>query len=171
MVMRADVLAAAIDDQDRENRRVIYLSPRGKPFDQGTAHELASDQGAVFICGRFEGVDERVLEARQVEEISLGDFVLCGGEAAAMALIEATVRLLPGVVGEAESLTAESFEDGLLEHPHYTRPRVWEGHEIPEVLLSGHHGRIEEWRRAMSETLTRQRRPDLWAGLKQKDDA
>ncbi len=168
MVLKADVMAAAIDAQDRKSRRLIYLSPRGRPFDQGAACELASGPGAIFICGRFEGVDERVLEAREVEEISLGDFVLGGGEVAAMALIEAAVRLLPGVVGEAGSLTVESFGDGLLEHPHYTRPRIWEGREIPEVLLSGHHGEIEKWRRAMSEDLTRKCRPDLWADKKNR---
>jgi len=162
MVMKPDVLADAIDAQETAGRRRIYLSPRGRRFDQPQAERLKDGPGVVLICGRFEGVDQRVIAARDIEEVSLGDFVLMGGEVAAMGLIEATVRLLDGVVGDQASLANESFADGLLEHPHFTRPRIWEGREIPEVLLSGDHKRIEDWRRAMSEDLTRKRRPDLW---------
>ena len=163
MVLRPDVAAAAIDSVALEGRPLVYLSPRGKPFDQTKAHEWAAGPGVVFFCGRFEGLDERVIEARGMEEVSLGDFVLAGGEVAAMAFIEATVRLLPGVAGNEASLTEESFEQGLLEHPHYTMPRAWEGRPTPEVLLSGDHKRIEEWRRNSAKALTKQRRPDLYA--------
>ncbi|MEH6809157.1 MAG: tRNA (guanosine(37)-N1)-methyltransferase TrmD [Hyphomonas oceanitis] len=163
MVLRPDVAAAAIDSVALEGRPLVYLSPRGKPFDQTKAHEWARGPGVVFFCGRFEGLDERVIEARGMEEVSLGDFVLAGGEVAAMAFIEATVRLLPGVAGNEASLTEESFEHGLLEHPHYTMPREWEGRPTPEVLLSGDHKRIEEWRRNSAKALTKQRRPDLYA--------
>ena len=167
MVLRADVVGRAIDFADKGHARadwpVVYLSPRGKPFDQATARRLSAARGVTLLCGRFEGVDERVLEARQVEEISLGDFVLTGGEIAAQALIDATVRLLPGVLGNAESTEEESFSSGLLEHPQYTRPAEWEGREIPEILTSGHHGNVAKWRQAQSEALTQARRPDLWA--------
>ena len=163
MVLRPDVAAAAIDSVALEGRPLVYLSPRGKPFDQTKAHEWAAGPGVVFFCGRFEGLDERVIEARGMEEVSLGDFVLAGGEVAAMAFIEATVRLLPGVAGNEASLTEESFEQGLLEHPHYTMPREWEGRPTPDVLLSGDHKRIEEWRRNSAKALTKQRRPDLYA--------
>ena len=166
MVLRADVVARAIDFADKGHDRtewpVIYLSPRGKPFDQATAQRLSGAKGITLLCGRFEGVDERVLEARQVEEISLGDFVLTGGEIAAQALIDATVRLLPGVLGNADSTQEESFSSGLLEHPQYTRPNEWEGRLIPDVLTSGHHGNVAKWRQAQSEALTKARRPDLW---------
>jgi tRNA (guanine37-N1)-methyltransferase len=166
MVLRPDIAAAALDAAEtglpRDTWPVLYLSPRGRRFDQALARRLAAGPGLTLLCGRFEGIDERVLEARQVEEVSLGDFVLTGGEIAAMALIDATVRHIPRVLGNSESLTEESFADGLLEHPQYTRPTDWEGHAIPEVLLSGHHGRIAEWRRAQAERLTRERRPDLW---------
>lgn len=166
MVLRADVTAAALDAADRGRPReswpVIYLSPRGRRFDQATARRLSACEGVTLLCGRFEGVDERVLEARAVEEISLGDFVLTGGEIAAMALIDAAVRLIPRVLGNADSTVEESFAAGLLEFPHYTRPTDWEGRAIPEILLSGHHGRIAAWRRSQSERLTRERRPDLW---------
>lgn len=163
MVMRADVVAPALDAarQSLPEAPAIYLSPRGAPFTQARARELAQGPGAILLCGRFEGLDQRVLDAREVEEISLGDFILSGGEIAAMALVDACVRLLPGVVGEAESLEWESFEQGLLEYPHYTRPREWEGREIPDVLLSGDHGRIAVWRREQAERITRVRRPDL----------
>lgn len=163
MVMRADVVAPALDAAraGRPDAPAIYLSPRGTPFTQARARELAQGPGAILLCGRFEGLDQRVLEARDIEEISLGDFVLSGGEIAAMALIDACVRLLPGVVGEAESLEWESFEQGLLEYPHYTRPREWEARAIPEILLSGDHGRIAEWRREQAERITRERRPEL----------
>ena len=161
MVMRADVVAAALD-ADLCPGPVIYLSPRGRRFDQARARELAAGPGVTLICGRFEGLDERVIEARSVEEVSLGDFVLTGGEIAAQALIDACVRLIPRVLGNPESMVEESFSSGLLEHPHYTRPTEWEGLRIPEVLLSGHHGRIAEWRRIQAERLTETRRPDLW---------
>jgi tRNA (guanine37-N1)-methyltransferase len=166
MVLRADVLAAAIDAADggvaREDWPVICLSPRGRRFDQGRARALAAGRGVTLICGRFEGIDERVFAARAVEEVSLGDFVLTGGEIAAMALIDACVRLIPRVLGNAESAEEESFSSGLLEFPQYTRPTEWEGLRIPEVLLSGHHGRIAAWRHAQAERLTKERRPDLW---------
>ncbi len=168
MVLRADVLDAALRHArtgtpvDRTLWPVIYLSPRGRPFDQATARRLAACEGVTLLCGRFEGVDQRVLDHHQIEEISLGDFVLTGGEIAAQALLDATVRLLPGVLGNAASTEDESFSDGLLEHPHYTRPAVWEDREIPAVLQSGNHAEIAKWRRAEAEALTRARRPDLW---------
>lgn len=168
MVLRADVVDAAFraaregTPTDRARWPVVYLSPRGRPFDQATARRLAACDGLTLLCGRFEGVDQRVLDHHQVEEISLGDFVLTGGEIAAQALLDATVRLLPGVLGNAASTEEESFSDGLLEHPQYTRPAVWEGQEIPAVLQSGNHAEIAKWRRAQAEELTRTRRPDLW---------
>jgi tRNA (guanine37-N1)-methyltransferase len=164
MVMRADITGAAIDAarSSLADAPLIYLSPRGAPLTQERAGALSRGPGAILLCGRFEGVDQRVLEARQVEEISIGDYVLSGGELAAMVLIDACVRLIPGVIGEQESLSEESFAQGLLEYPQYTRPRLWEGREIPEILLSGDHGRIARWRREQSEALTRARRPDLW---------
>ncbi len=156
---------------------LILLSPRGRPLDQERVRELAAGAGVRLICGRFEGVDERVLEARSVEEVSLGDFVLSGGEPAAIALIDACVRLLPGVIGHAEALAEESFAEGLLEYPHYTRPQLWQGRAVPEVLVSGDHERVRAWRRAQAERLTRERRPDLWqrylarqAGAQQKEE-
>jgi tRNA (guanine37-N1)-methyltransferase len=163
MVMRADVLAAALDAAIAADdpRPRLLMSPRGAPFTQKRARELAAGPGALIICGRFEGVDERVIEARALSEVSIGDFVLAGGEIAAMALIEACVRLLPGVMGKQASGEEESFEHGCLEYPHYTRPRQWEGRAIPDVLLSGDHARIAEWRQAEAERLTRERRPDL----------
>ena len=163
MVMRADVLAAAIDHAPAADAGLplVYLSPRGEPLTQALARELSAGPGVMAVAGRFEGVDERVIGGRAMREISIGDYVLSGGELAAMVLIDACVRLLPGVVGAAESLAHESFEAGLLEHPHYTRPRAWEGREIPEVLLSGDHKRIEAWRREEAMRLTRARRPDL----------
>jgi len=163
MVMRADVAAAAIDSVDRAGRPLIYLSPRGKPLTQERVRELAAGPGVILLCGRFEGLDERVIEGRGLEEVSLGDFVLAGGEVAAQTLLEACVRLLPGVAGNAESLSEESFEAGLLEHPHYTRPQVWEGREIPAVLTSGDHAKIRTWRRNQAEELTKARRFDLYA--------
>lgn len=161
MVLRADVAAAAIDSVARNDRPLIYLSPRGEPLTQGMAQSLAAGPGLVLFCGRFEALDERVIEARGMREIAVGDAVLAGGEAAALVLLEACVRLLPGVLGNDASIAEESFSDGLLEQPHYTRPREWEGHAIPEVLLSGDHGKIEAWRRAERERITAQRRPDL----------
>ena len=164
MVMRADVAAAAIDAaiSNAPNLARIYLSPRGAPLTQERVRTLARDEGAILFCGRFEGLDQRVIEARQLEEISIGDYVLSGGELAAMVLIDACVRLLPGVIGAEASLSEESFENNLLEYPHYTKPRLWEGREIPDVLLSGNHARIARWRREHAQALTRQRRPDLF---------
>src|SRR5690606_17227835 len=168
MVLRADILAAALDDvaPQTDPRPKIVMSPRVKPLTQARVRELAAGPGAVIVCGRFEGVDQRVIEARNLEEVSIGDYVLASGEVAAMVLLEAVVRLLPGVLGAAESHADESFENGMLEYPHYTRPQIFEGREIPEILTSGDHGRIEKWRREQSEALTRERRPDLWARLK-----
>ena len=169
MVLRADVVAAALDQAaigtppDRAAWPVVYLSPRGKPFDQAMARRWAAAEGITMLCGRFEGVDQRVLDHYAVEEVSLGDFVLTGGEIAAQAMIDATVRLLPGVLGNASSTEEESHSHGLLEHPQYTRPAIWEGREIPAVLTSGNHAAVETWRRAEAERLTRERRPDLWA--------
>jgi tRNA (guanine37-N1)-methyltransferase len=166
MVMRADIVAGAVDavrGAEEEERPFLYLSPRGKPLEQARVRELATGPGVSLLCGRFEGVDERVIKARGLEEVSLGDFILCGGEVAAMALIEATVRLLPGVLGKDTSAEDESFENHLLEYPHFTRPAVWEGHEIPAVLTSGHHGKVEAWRQAEALKITKERRPDLLA--------
>ena len=168
MVLRPDVVDAALRHAaegappDRAGWPVIYLSPRGRPFDQATARRLSSCEGITLLCGRFEGVDQRVLEEHQVEEISLGDFVLTGGEIAAQALIDATVRLIPRVLGNQASTEEESFSEGLLEFPQYTRPTDWQGRAIPEVLQSGHHAKIATWRKAMAERLTKERRPDLW---------
>lgn len=163
MVMRADVLAAAIDHarEDMPDAPLIYLSPRGKPLTQARVRELSAGSGVILLAGRFEGIDQRVIDARGLEEISIGDYVLSGGELAAMVMVDACVRLLPGVLGANASLDEESFESGLLEYPQYTRPREWEGHAIPEALLSGDHKRIAAWRRAEAERLTRERRPDL----------
>jgi len=166
MVLKPDVAAAAIDAVDasfEEKRPRIYLTPRGRPFTQARARELAAGPGVVVFCGRFEGLDERAIEARDMEEISVGDAVLAGGEAAALCLIEACVRLIPGVLGDPASTEEESFEGDLLEYPQYTRPRVWEGKEIPKILLSGDHAKIAAWRREQAEQITKARRPDLWA--------
>jgi len=167
MVLRPDVAAAAIDavqsDWQGQKRPLIYLTPRGRPLSQARVREWAAGAGIVVFCGRFEGLDQRVIESREMEEVSVGDAVLAGGEAAAQLLIEACVRLLPGVLGDPASTEDESFEGDLLEYPHYTRPRVWEDREIPEVLLSGHHGQIEAWRRQQAEEITKKRRPDLWS--------
>jgi len=163
MVMKADVLARAIDAAATDVRPRLLLSPRGVPLTQSRIEALAGGLGVVLVCGRFEGVDERVIAARGLEEVSIGDYVLSGGEIAAMALIDACVRLLPGVMGAPGSAAEESFAEGLLEYPHYTRPQVFEGRPIPEVLLSGDHAKIAAWRRAEAERLTRERRPDLWA--------
>lgn len=170
MVLRPDILAAALDDvaPKADPRPKILMSPRGTPLTQARVRALAAGPGAVIVCGRFEGVDQRVIAARDLEEISIGDYVLAGGEVAAMVLLEAVVRLLPGVLGAAESHADESFEHGLLEYPHYTRPQTFEGYEIPDVLTSGDHGRVEKWRRDEAEALTRERRPDLWARYGQK---
>jgi tRNA (guanine37-N1)-methyltransferase len=160
MVLKPDILARAIDAV-ADGRPKLLMSPRGTPLTQARVRALAAGPGAIIVCGRFEGVDQRVIEARALEEISIGDYVLAGGEVAAMVLLEAVVRLLPGVLGKAESHADESFEQGLLEYPHYTRPQLFEGREIPAVLTSGDHGKVEKWRRAESEKLTRARRPDL----------
>ena len=163
MVMRADVLAASLDGAAAPDdpRPRLVMSPRGQPFRQALAREWAAGPGLVIVCPRFEGVDERVIEARGLVEVSIGDYVLSGGEIAALAVLDACVRLIPGVMGKEASGAEESFENGLLEYPHYTRPRIWEGRAIPEVLLSGDHARIAAWRRAQAERVTRERRPDL----------
>ncbi len=181
MVMRPDVLdaalvaakiaAAKIAADPGPDAPVVYLSPRGRLLDRVLARELAQGPGATLLCGRYEGVDERVLEAHGVAEVSIGDYVLSGGEPAALVLMDAVVRLLPGVMGNQESPAEESFERGLLEYPHYTRPAEWQGRQVPEVLISGHHEKIREWRRAQAERITEERRPDLWARyLKDRDD-
>jgi tRNA (guanine37-N1)-methyltransferase len=170
MVMRADIAAAAVDAARAAaatGAPAIYPSPRGKPLTQARARELAAGPGMILLCGRFEGVDERVLEARAIEEISIGDYVLSGGELAALVLLDVCVRLLPGVAGNEVSLADESFAHGLLEYPHYTRPREWEGRTIPDVLLSGDHEKIAKWRREQAEKITKDRRPDLLSGRKQ----
>jgi tRNA (guanine37-N1)-methyltransferase len=161
MVLKPDILAAAIDAAPHVGPRLL-MSPRGRPLTQDFVRDLAARPGCLIICGRFEGIDERVIEKRNLIEVSLGDFVLSGGEPAALALLDAVVRLLPGVMGKAESGEEESFEDGLLEHPHYTKPRTWEGLEIPQILLSGDHKAMAKWKREQREALTKQRRPDLW---------
>jgi tRNA (guanine37-N1)-methyltransferase len=163
MVLRADVLAAAIDVVDAQDRPRLVMSPRGRPLTQARVAELAAGPGPLIVCGRFEGIDQRVIESRNLEEVSIGDYVLSGGEIAAMTLIDACVRLLPGVMGRLESGTDESFSDGLLEYPQYTRPQDFEGRQIPEVLVSGDHAKVARWRLAEAEALTRLRRPDLWA--------
>jgi len=161
MVIRADVAAAAIDSIAMNGRPLIYLSPRGEQLSQTMASEWALGPGVILFCGRFEGLDERVIEARNMREIAVGDAVLAGGEAAALVLLEACVRLIPGVLGNEDSVVEESFGEGLLEHPHYTRPREWEGRAIPDVLLSGDHAKIEAWQRGERQRITAQRRPDL----------
>jgi tRNA (guanine37-N1)-methyltransferase len=169
MVLRADILAAAIDAASiARDRPRLLMSPRGRPLTQSRVVELAAGPGPLIVCGRFEGIDQRVIDARNLEEISVGDYVLSGGEIAAMALIDACVRLLPGVMGKEASGAEESFSGGLLEYPQYTRPQVFEGHTIPEILTSGDHAKVAAWRRAESEALTRSRRPDLWASHQQK---
>jgi len=170
MVMRADVVDAAIEAA-AVGGPLIYLSPRGAPFTQARAKALAEGEGVTLLCGRYEGIDQRVLDARNVEEISIGDYVLSGGEPAAMIVLDACVRLLPGVMGQADSLAEESFEGGLLEYPHYTRPRVWNGVEAPPILTSGDHGRVAAWRREQAEAATRERRPDLWAAYLDRGEA
>lgn len=164
-VMRADVIASALDSVERRGRPLLYMSARGRPLTQARVSEWSKGPGLIVLCGRFEGVDQRVLDARGFEEVAVGDAVLAGGEAAALVVIEACVRLVPGVLGQAESLSEESFEDGLLEHPQYTRPRTFEGLDIPEVLLSGHHADIRKWRQGMRQETTRKQRPDLWDRL------
>lgn len=162
MVMRPDIVDRALTALHVPGTPLIYLSPRGRLFDQPLARQLAAADGVTLLCGRYEGVDQRVLDAHEAQEVSIGDYILMGGEVAAMVMVEACVRLLGGVVGAAESLAEESLETGLLEYPHYTRPAVWEGRAVPEILLSGHHARVREWRLGRAEEITRQRRPDLW---------
>src|SRR3954451_3197644 len=168
MVMKADVLARAIDAAAGDNRPRLLMSPRGAPLTQARAATLAKGEGAVIVCGRFEGIDERVIAARQLEEVSIGDYVLSGGEIAALVLIDACVRLLPGVMGKEASGDDESFSEGLLEYPQYTRPQLFEGAPIPETLTSGDHAKVAAWRRAQSEALTAARRPDLWVQIPSK---
>lgn len=163
MVLRADVVGRALDSVATDERPRLLMSPRGRPLTQGFVRELAEGPGVVILCGRFEGVDQRVIDGRNLLEVSVGDYVLSGGETAAMVVLDAIVRLLPGVMGKTESGSEESFETGLLEYPHYTRPQVWEERGIPEVLASGNHAAIARWRRTQAEAITRERRPDLWA--------
>ena len=171
MVMKADVLARALDTVPHDHRPRLLMSPRGKPLTQRRVANLAAGLGVVIVCGRFEGVDERLIKARKLEEVSLGDFVLSGGEPAAIALVDACVRLLPGVLGKETSIDDESFADGLLEYPQYTRPPVFEGEPIPDVLTSGDHAKVTAWRRAEAERLTAERRPDLWAAYQARHKA
>jgi tRNA (guanine37-N1)-methyltransferase len=168
MVMKADVLARALDAANDDSRPRLLMSPRGAPLTQAKVEALAAGPGVAIVCGRFEGIDQRLIEARGLEEVSVGDYVLSGGEIGAMALIDACVRLRPGVMGKEASGADESFSAGLLEYPHYTRPAVWEGRPIPEVLTSGDHGKIDTWRRAEAEKLTKARRPDLWAAYQKR---
>ncbi len=167
LVLRADVAAAAIDSVQRDNRPLLYPSPRGAPLTQAMVKGWAQGPGLILFCGRFEGLDERVIAGRNLQEVCVGDAVLMGGEVAAQLILEATVRLLPGVLGNESSSAEESFEDGLLEHPQYTKPRLWEGATIPDVLVSGDHAKVDAWRRAERERITRERRPDLWATRKE----
>lgn len=169
MVLKPDILAAAIDGTPHVGPRLL-MSPRGEPLTQALVAELAAGPGALIVCGRFEGVDQRVIERRTLREVSVGDYILSGGEPAALVLLDAVVRLLPGVMGKLESAAEESFSDGLLEHPHYTKPNLWEDTEIPEILLSGDHKAIAAWKRRQREELTRRRRPDLWARLQAKNE-
>jgi len=166
MLLKADVLAKSLDQNKTEGDRIIYLSPKGKKFDQNYAQELSKEKSVSFICGHFEGVDERVLSTRNIEEISIGDYVLSGGETAAFVVIDSILRLLPGVLGNENSRIDESFENGLLEYPQYTKPQIWEEKAVPEVLLSGDHSKIKDWRLSQSEAITRVRRPDLWQKYK-----
>ena len=166
MLLKADVLAKSLDQNKIEGENVIYLSPKGKKFDQNYAQELSNEKSVSFICGHFEGVDERVLSTRNIEEISIGDYILSGGETAAFVVIDSILRLLPGVLGNENSRLDESFENGLLEYPQYTKPQIWEEKAVPEVLLSGDHSKIKDWRLSQSEAITRVRRPDLWQKYK-----
>ena len=166
MLLKADVLAKSLDQNKIEGEKVIYLSPKGKKFDQNYAQELSNEKSVSFICGHFEGVDERVLSTRNIEEISIGDYILSGGETAAFVVIDSILRFLPGVLGNENSRLDESFENGLLEYPQYTKPQIWEEKAVPEVLLSGDHSKIKDWRLSQSEAITRVRRPDLWQKYK-----
>ena len=166
MLLKADVLAKSLDENKNESERILYLSPKGKKFDQNLAKELASEKSLSIICGHFEGVDERILSTRNIEEVSIGDYVLSGGESAAYVLIDSILRLLPGVLGNENSKLDETFENGLLEYPQYTKPQIWEEKAVPDVLLSGDHNKIKHWRLSQSEAITRVRRPDLWEKYK-----
>ena len=166
MLLKADVLARSLDQNKTENERILYLSPKGKKFDQNLAKELANEKSLSIICGHFEGVDERILSTRKIEEISIGDYVLSGGESAAYVVIDSILRLLPGVLGNENSKLDETFENGLLEYPQYTKPQIWEEKAVPDVLLSGDHNKIKHWRLSQSEAITRDRRPDLWEKYK-----
>ena len=166
MLLKADVLAKSLDQNKIEGEKIIYLSPKGKKFNQNYARELSNEKSVSFICGHFEGVDERVLSTRNIEEISIGDYILSGGETAAFVMIDSILRLLPGVLGNENSRIDESFENGLLEYPQYTKPQIWEEKAVPEVLLSGDHSKIKDWRLSQSEAITRVRRPDLWQKYK-----
>ena len=166
MLLKADVLAKSLDENKNENERILYLSPKGKKFDQNLAKELSNEKSLSIICGHFEGVDERILSTRKIEEISIGDYVLSGGESAAYVVIDSILRLLPGVLGNENSKLDETFENGLLEYPQYTKPQVWEEKAVPDVLLSGDHNKIKHWRLSQSEAITRVRRPDLWQKYK-----
>jgi len=169
MVMKADVIAKSVDDNTSKNEKIIYLSPRGKLFNQNMAKKFSKEKNINFICGHFEGIDQRFLETRNIEEVSLGDYVLSGGETAAYVMIDAIIRLLPGVLGNKMSITDESFENGLLEYPHYTKPQKWEEKGVPEVLLLGDHAKIKDWRLSQSEAITRRLRPDLWEKYKKRN--
>jgi tRNA (guanine37-N1)-methyltransferase len=166
MLLKADVLAKSLDKNKVEGERIIYLSPKGKKYNQNYAQELSKEKSVSFICGHFEGVDERVLSTRNIEEISIGDYILSGGETAAFVVIDSILRLIPGVLGNENSRLDESFENGLLEYPQYTKPQIWEEKSVPEVLLSGNHNKIKDWRLSQSEAITRVRRPDLWEKYK-----
>ena len=166
MLLKADVLAKSLDENKNENERILYLSPKGKKFDQNLAKELADEKSLSIICGHFEGVDERILSTRNIEEVSIGDYVLSGGESAAYVVIDSILRLLPGVLGNENSKLDETFENGLLEYPQYTKPQIWEEKAVPDVLLSGDHNKIKHWRLSQSEAITRVRRPDLWKKYK-----
>jgi len=169
MVMKADVIAKSVDDNTSKNEKIIYLSPRGKLFNQNMAKKFSKEKNINFICGHFEGIDQSFLETRNIEEVSLGDYVLSGGETAAYVMIDAIIRLLPGVLGNKMSITDESFENGLLEYPHYTKPQKWEEKGVPEVLLLGDHAKIKDWRLSQSEAITRRLRPDLWEKYKKRN--
>ncbi len=169
MLMKPDVVASAIDKNVKKDEKVIFLTPRGKIFNQNIAKELSSEKTINIICGRFEGIDQRVVETRNIQEYSLGDFILSGGEAAAFVFIDAIIRLLPGILGNENSIKDESFENGLLEYPQYTKPQIWEEKEVPNVLLSGDHAKIKHWRLSQSEAITRDRRPDLWQKYNKKN--
>ena len=168
MLLKADVLAKSIDQNKKEGERIFYLSPKGKKFDQKIAQELSKEKSISLICGHFEGVDERLLATRNIEEISIGDFILSGGETAALVILDSILRLLPGVLGNENSKNEESFENGLLEYPQYTKPQIWEEKSVPDVLLSGDHSKIKDWRLSQSEAITRDRRLDLWKKYKKR---